>query len=112
MSPRDLVDEGIAAGALEWMPDDHDTAPPAGSYAPPADRVVTTAPAFDGCHFCLAPSPATRAAQLQARDRLAAAIEYLDAARRVPHDDDPIDVLTDAITWLEAAARELVGVIR
>lgn len=102
MSPRDLVDEGIAAGALEWVPDDlHVKAPPAGSHAPPA-------PAFDGCHFCLAPSAAARDAQRQARDRLAAAIDFLDAVRRVPADDRPAGVMKDAAEWLEAAARELV----
>lgn len=106
MSPRDLVDEGIAAGALEWVPDDlRVVAPPAGSYAPP----VAT---FDGCHFCLAPSAATREAQRKARDRLAAAVEFLDAVRRVPADDRPAGVLKDAHEWLEAAARELVEVIR
>lgn len=101
MSPRDLVDEGIAAGALEWVPDDRKAAPPAGSYAPP---VV----AFDGCHFCLAPSASTREAQRRARDRLAAAIDFLDAVRRVPADDRPAGVMKDATEWLEAAARELV----
>lgn len=36
MSPRDLVDEGIAAGCLEWVPDDYAT-----RHAAPAAGVST-----------------------------------------------------------------------
>ena len=43
VSPRDLVDEGIAAGALEWVPDDVVTEESVGYYG----EVVVRATARD-----------------------------------------------------------------
>lgn len=112
MSRADALEAQIQAGAEQWQPDeliarwhtDYPAAPMIEARAPVA--------AFDGCHFCLAPSAAARDELRIAIDKLEAAIKWLDAVRGAPESERATRMLRDAVEGVEAYARDLVRVPR